>query len=102
MGREVELAAHTAKLDGIIHTPQRQKTLLQTANKLQSYGYPFVPRLEKRNLKLLILWFVDHCPKLFECSSITDLFAPQPQLGNVIDLPWSEDNWDFDSEDSWT
>jgi hypothetical protein len=76
-GRELELARLTARLTSIIPSQKRKETLIRLANKRAvQLGQPFLPRLVARNLSLIILWFADNCPDVFNCVCITEFFPP--------------------------
>jgi hypothetical protein len=76
-GRELELVRLMAILSSIIPSPKKKETLTKLAQKWAArHGGSFLPRLEFRCLPLMILWFADHCPAIFFCSSIDEFLEP--------------------------
>jgi hypothetical protein len=76
-GRELELVHLMVIISSIIPSAKKKETLVKLANKLAATrGGPLLPRLESRNLPLMILWFADHHPAVFFCSCIDQLLEP--------------------------
>jgi hypothetical protein len=74
----------------LIQTPKVKETLMQTAKRLEYEGGKRLPRLETRNLRVLILWFIDNYPDIFESTSIEEFFAnrktKEPWIADFDDL----------------
>jgi hypothetical protein len=89
-GRELELARLMAIISSIIPSAKKKETLVKLANKLAgTRGGPLLPRLELRNLPLMILWFADNHPAVFFCSCIDQLLEPDGE--NVDANPQARD-----------
>jgi hypothetical protein len=78
-GRELELVRLSARLSSIIPSQKRKESLIKLANKRAvQLDCPFLPRLVCRSLPLMILWFADNYPEIFNCVSIAELLPPSP------------------------
>jgi hypothetical protein len=95
-GRQSEIALRKAQLRRTFRTPKLKETLLAFAEQLaQRRGFPLVPRIERRELDLLVAWFIDHFPAMFLCSSVIQMlyapFGPPQSSGSVEPDPPGED-----------
>jgi hypothetical protein len=82
-GREAEIAQAKAELVKAFRTPKLKQRLLELAAELtRTRDFPLVPRLELRNVDLLVAWFIDHFPAILTCTSWRQMlnapFGQQP------------------------
>jgi hypothetical protein len=101
-GREGEIAIRLSQLKRTIGTRQVKRSLLKFAQDLaRSRHFPLVPRLERRHLDLLVAWFIDHYPAVFDCPSLQATpsagLGPQPAAVSAQPgpVPYFEDPWDL-------
>jgi hypothetical protein len=75
-GREAEVERLMNILAEIIPCQQRKDTLVRLAKQLATQNrIDLLPRLESRNLALMVLWFADHFPELFAAKSINEFLS---------------------------
>jgi hypothetical protein len=99
-GRETEIYNQLRKVKEILGTPKVKRTLLDLAEYLaRNRHFPLVPRLERRHLDMLVAWFLDHFPAMFECTSLNEMFTAglRPQTAQAS----AEPALDSEDEDPW-
>jgi hypothetical protein len=90
-GLEPRIGELRAQLRRIVRSQKLKETLIKVAeHKAKRKEGPELPRLERRNLDLLVLWIARYHGGLLECDSVDEFLFPGTGLWEGGEGEWGD------------